>query len=60
MTIGWVAIVGTIGAAASVDNFTRQTPKIISERSSEGLSLGMFALPKRKTEEVAEALDPER
>lgn len=99
MTIDWVTIVGTIGAAASVASFTPQAWKIIRERSTEGLSLGMFALtslafaawttfgllkgewtllipnaiclvfalfilgmialPKRKTEEVAEALDPE-
>ncbi len=99
MTIDWVTIVGTIGATASVASFTPQAWKIIRERSTEGLSLGMFALtslafaawttfgllqsewtliipnaicllfalfilgmialPQRKTEEVAKALDPE-
>jgi len=99
MNIDWVTIVGTIGASASVASFTPQAWKIIRERSTEGLSLGMFALtslafaawttfgvlqsewtliipnaiclmfalfilgmialPARKTEAVAEALDPE-
>ncbi len=99
MNIDWVTIVGTVGASASVASFTPQAWKIIRERSTEGLSLGMFALtclafaawttfgilqgvwtlivpnaiclvfalfilamialPQRKTEEVAEALDPE-
>ena len=44
MTIDWVTIVGTIGATASVASFTPQAWKIIRERSTEGLSLGMFAL----------------
>lgn len=99
MNIDWITVVGTIGACASVASFTPQAWKIIHERSTEGLSLGMFALtslafaawttfgvlqsewtliipnaiclcfalfilgmialPQRKTEEVAEALDPE-
>lgn len=99
MTFDWITIVGTIGAAASVASFTPQAWKIIRERSTKGLSLGMFALtslafaawttfgllkgewtlvipnaiclvfalfilgmialPKNKTEKVAEALDPE-
>ena len=94
----WINIVGTIGACASVASFTPQAWKIIRERSTRGLSLGMFALtslaflswttfgllksewtlvipnaiclcfalfilamialPSRKTEEVAETLDP--
>lgn len=44
MNIDWVTIVGTIGASASVASFTPQAWKIIRERSTEGLSLGMFAL----------------
>ena len=44
MNIDWVTIVGTIGACASVASFTPQAWKIIHERSTEGLSLGMFAL----------------
>lgn len=44
MTIDWVTIVGTIGASASVASFTPQAWKIIRERSTDGLSLGMFAL----------------
>lgn len=99
MNTDWITVVGTIGACASVASFTPQAWKIIHERSTEGLSLGMFALtslafaawttfgvlqnewtliipnaiclcfalfilgmialPQRKTEEVAEALDPE-
>ena len=99
MNFEWTTIVGTVGATASVASFTPQAWKIIRERSTEGLSLGMFALtclafaawttfgmmkgewtlvvpnaiclvfalfifamialPARKTEEVAEALDPE-
>lgn len=44
MTIDWITIVGTIGATASVASFTPQAWKIIRERSTEGLSLAMFAL----------------
>lgn len=44
MTIDWISVVGTIGACASVSSFTPQAWKIIKERSTEGLSLGMFAL----------------
>lgn len=44
MNIDWVTIVGTIGACASVASFTPQAWKIIHERSTKGLSLGMFAL----------------
>ena len=44
MTIDWVTIVGTVGALASVASFTPQAWKIIRERSTDGLSLGMFAL----------------
>lgn len=40
----WISIVGTIGASASVASFTPQAWKIIRARSTEGLSLGMFAL----------------
>lgn len=98
MAIDWTTIIGTVGATASVASFTPQAWKIIRERSTEGLSLGMFALtclafaawttfgvlkgewtlvvpnaiclvfalfifgmialPERKTEEVAETLDP--
>ena len=98
MTIDWITLVGTVGACASVASFAPQAWKIIRERSTTGLSLGMFALtslafaawttfgilqnewtliipnaiclvfalfilgmivlPKRKTEEVAKALDP--
>lgn len=39
-----VTIVGTLGAIASVASFTPQAWKIIRERKTEGLSLGMFAL----------------
>jgi|JI8StandDraft_2_1071088.scaffolds.fasta_scaffold05987_5 MtN3 and saliva related transmembrane protein len=99
MNIDWTTVIGTIGASASVASFTPQAWKIIRERSTEGLSLAMFALtclafaawttfgvlkgewtlivpnaiclvfalfilgmialPARKTEEVAEALDPQ-
>lgn len=99
MNIDWVTMVGTVGATASVASFTPQAWKIIRERSTEGLSLAMFALtclafaawttfgvmkgewtlivpnaiclvfalfifamialPARKTEEIAETLDPE-
>lgn len=98
MNIDVTTVVGTIGASASVASFTPQAWKIIRNRSTEGLSLGMFALtslafaawttfgvlnsewtliipnaiclvfalfifgmialPARKTEEVAEKLDP--
>lgn len=44
MMIDWVTVVGTIGACASVASFTPQAWKIIRERSTDGLSLGMFAL----------------
>lgn len=44
MTIDWITIAGTIGASASVASFTPQAWKIIRNRSTEGLSLGMFAL----------------
>ncbi|RNJ62213.1 MAG: PQ-loop repeat-containing protein [Porphyrobacter sp. IPPAS B-1204] len=44
MNIDWITVVGTIGACASVASFTPQAWKIIHERSTEGLSLGMFAL----------------
>jgi len=94
----WISIVGTTGALASVASFTPQAWKIIREKSTEGLSLGMYALtclafvswtvfgllkgewalvipnaiclcfalfilamiglPKKKTQEVAETLDP--
>lgn len=40
----WATVVGTIGAIASVSSFTPQAWKIIRERRTEGLSLGMFAL----------------
>jgi MtN3 and saliva related transmembrane protein len=40
----WATIVGTVGATASVASFTPQAWKIIRERRTEGLSLGMFAL----------------
>ncbi len=96
--IGWVDVVGIIAASASIASFTPQAWKIIRERSTEGLSAGMFALtaiafagwftyglmngswplaiqngvcflfasfilgmillPRRKTEELAEKLDP--
>ena len=98
MTLDWISVVGTVGACASVASFTPQAWKIIRDRSTEGLSLGMFALtslaflawttfgllkgewaliipnaiclcfamfilgmtalPQRKTEGVAERLDP--
>lgn len=98
MTINWITVAGTIGAMASVASFTPQAWKIIRSRSTEGLSLGMFALtclafaswtsfgllkgewaliipnaiclcfalfilamialPERKTQEVAETIDP--
>ncbi|MCG6119740.1 MAG: SemiSWEET family transporter [Blastomonas sp.] len=44
MTWDWTTVAGTIGAAASVASFTPQAWKIIRSRSTEGLSLGMFAL----------------
>lgn len=44
MTIDWITVVGTVGACASVASFTPQAWKIIRERSTEGLSLAMFAL----------------
>lgn len=44
MGIDWITVVGTIGACASVASFTPQAWKIIRERSTEGLSLAMFAL----------------
>ncbi|MBI1402503.1 MAG: hypothetical protein GC147_04755 [Porphyrobacter sp.] len=44
MTIDWTSVAGTIGACASVASFTPQAWKIIRSRSTEGLSLGMFAL----------------
>lgn len=44
MNIDWITLVGTIGACASVASFTPQAWKIIRERSTEGLSLAMFAL----------------
>lgn len=44
MTIDWISVVGTVGACASVASFTPQAWKIIHERSTTGLSLGMFAL----------------
>ena len=99
MATDWTTIVGTVGATASVASFTPQAWKIIRDRSTEGLSLAMFALtclafaawttfgvlkgewtlvvpnaiclvfalfilgmialPERKTEQVAETLDPE-
>lgn len=40
----WITVAGTIGALASVASFTPQAWKIIRNRSTEGLSLGMFAL----------------
>lgn len=40
----WATVVGTVGAIASVASFTPQAWKIIRERKTEGLSLGMFAL----------------
>jgi MtN3 and saliva related transmembrane protein len=99
MNMDWITVTGTIGACASVASFTPQAWQIIRNRSTEGLSLGMFALtclafaswttfgllkqewaliipnaiclcfalfifamialPERKTEQVAETLDPE-
>ncbi|ASR51127.1 MAG: SemiSWEET family sugar transporter [Blastomonas fulva] len=44
MTFDWITVAGTIGAVASVASFTPQAWKIIHSRSTEGLSLGMFAL----------------
>lgn len=44
MIIDWITIAGTIGACASVASFTPQAWKIIRERSTKGLSLGMFSL----------------
>lgn len=44
MTLDWITVVGTTGAMASVASFTPQAWKIIHSRSTEGLSLGMFAL----------------
>jgi MtN3 and saliva related transmembrane protein len=99
MMMDWTSVAGTIGACASVASFTPQAWKIIRSRSTDGLSLGMFALtslafaawttygllqgdfaliipnaiclcfamfimamialPKHKTEKVAEVLDPD-
>ena len=42
--IDWATVVGTVGAIASVGSFTPQAWKIIRERRTQGLSLGMFAL----------------
>jgi MtN3 and saliva related transmembrane protein len=98
--IDWTSVAGTIGACASVASFTPQAWKIIRSRSTDGLSLAMFALtslafaawtafgvlktewaliipnaiclcfalfilamialPEHKTEEVAEAIDPDQ
>lgn len=44
MIIDWITIVGTVGATASVASFTPQAWKIIRDRSTDGLSLAMFAL----------------
>jgi len=44
MNLDWSNIAGTIGACASIASFTPQAWKIIRERSTEGLSLGMFSL----------------
>lgn len=44
MAIDWITVVGTVGACASVASFTPQAWKIIRARSTEGLSLAMFAL----------------
>lgn len=44
MMIDWTSVAGTIGACASVASFTPQAWQIIRSRSTEGLSLGMFAL----------------
>lgn len=44
MTFDWITIAGTIGACASVASFTPQAWKIIRERSTKGLSFGMFSL----------------
>jgi|TARA_B110001454_G_C12528283_1_gene354098 MtN3 and saliva related transmembrane protein len=44
MTIDWITVAGTIGACASVASFTPQAWKIIRSRSTQGLSLRMFAL----------------
>lgn len=44
MEFDWSTIIGTVGASASVASFTPQAWKIIRERSTEGLSLAMFAL----------------
>jgi MtN3 and saliva related transmembrane protein len=44
MTLNWITVAGTIGAIASVASFTPQAWKIIRSRSTQGLSLGMFAL----------------
>lgn len=44
MNIDWVTVTGMVGACASVASFTPQAWKIIRERSTKGLSLGMFAL----------------
>jgi len=44
VTIDWITLAGTIGACASVASFTPQAWKIIRERSTAGLSLGMFGL----------------
>jgi MtN3 and saliva related transmembrane protein len=39
-----VQIIGTVGAIASVASFTPQAWKIIRQRSTDGLSAGMFSL----------------
>lgn len=44
MALDWITVTGTVGAMASVASFTPQAWKIIRSRSTEGLSLGMFAL----------------
>lgn len=44
MTVDWISVAGTVGACASVASFTPQAWKIIHNRSTEGLSMRMFAL----------------
>lgn len=44
MAIEWVDLVGAVGATASVASFTPQAVKIIRERCTEGLSVGMYLL----------------
>lgn len=39
-----VTIIGTVGAAASVASFTPQAWKTIRDRSTDGLSAGMYGL----------------